>query len=166
MCLCGDFPCQDFRSRASVFETNTTICYPRTESTSRPVTQRVLKTKIVPMGSSLKFSSWLTALGGEKYFYKPRIGATLRRCPMREPQLQGVHPAHCRHLMHDIREPRICKSKAVGCCGPCLVYGKAVSLYLSIKAGFLLSFMGSLHKDIIGTLTHLPILSSYCMLRF
>ena len=59
---------------------------------------------------------------------------------MREPQLQGMHPAHSRHLMHDIREQRICKSKAVGCCGPCLVYGKAVNLYFVYK-----SWVSSLH---------------------
>ena len=162
----GDFPCQDFRSRASVSETNTTICYPGTESTSRTVIQRVLKTNIVLVDSSSKFSSWLTALAGEKHFYKSRIGATLTRCPMREPQLQGVHPAHSCHLMYDIREQRICKSKAVGCCGPCLVCGKAASLYLSIKAGFLLSILDSSHQNIIGKLTHLLILSSHCMLRF
>ena len=86
--------------------------------------------------------------GRRKSIYKPRIGGTLTRCPMRDPQLQGMHPAHSCHLMHDIREQRICKSKAVGYCRPCLVYGKAVILYLSIKAGFLLSTMHSSHQDI------------------
>ena len=65
-------------------------------------------------------------------------------------ELQVVHPAHSHHLMHDIREQRICKSKAVGRCGPCLVLGKAVSLYLSIKAGGLLFIMHSSHQDITG----------------
>ena len=122
------------------------IRYSRTESTSRTVTE--LKADIVSVGSSSIFLSCLTALAGEKSFGKSRIGATLTRCPMREPQLQGVHPAHSCHLMHDIREQRIRKPKAVGCCGPCLVRGKAVSLYLSIKAGFLLFIMHSSHQDI------------------